>query len=77
MAGLQELDRSVAGKEVVEGVFGAEPDFDGVTMLLDVLQTWQICEFAAGCDVELESYNVDACDLFGDRMLDLNASVDL
>src|SRR5215472_8643952 len=61
-------------KEIMVGVFGVEAHFHGVTAGSDGLPGKR--QPVAGGDGDLEFYQVQAGDLFGDGMLDLKARVD-
>src|SRR5262245_26129915 len=56
-------------------IFGAQPRLDGVAPARDVtLLKWQD---RALCDLDLQAYQVEAGDGFADRVLHLQARVDL
>ena len=71
---LQVGDLSGGRAEVVLGVFGVDPDFEGMAAGDDFLLGER--QFFAGRDPDLLLDEVDARDHFGDGVLDLDARVD-
>ena len=61
------------GQEAAAGVLAVDPELDGVRVRLGV----GVVEALAVGDAELLADEVDAGDLLGDRVLDLEAGVDL
>jgi len=72
--GVIHLDAAGAWAEVLEGILGVDPDLDGVAAHLDVALGDR--ELFTGGDQDLLLDEVDAGDLLGDRVLDLDALVD-
>ena len=61
------------GQEVAAGVLAVDPELDRVRVRLGVV----VAERLAVGDAELLAHEVDAGDLLGDRVLDLEPGVDL
>ena len=68
------VHRAGGGHEVAAGVLGVDPELDAVPARLGVLGDLQL---QAVGDAELLADEVDAAGLLGDRVLDLQAGVDL
>ena len=75
------LKLAVVGEEAVGRVFGGHPALQGRAPDLDVLlrrnRHFLTVQIEALRDLNLSADDVDAGDLFGNRMLDLNAWIDL
>ncbi len=67
------MDRTGLGEEPATGVLAVDAELDGVALRLRVV----VVDGATGRDAELLAHQVDAGDLFGDRVLDLQAGVHL
>ena len=66
-------ERAGGGHEVAARVLGVDPELDGVAADLGIV----VAELLAGGDAEHLAHQVDAGDLLGDRVLDLEPGVDL
>jgi hypothetical protein len=66
-------DGARGGQEAATGVLAVDPELDGVGVRLGVV----VADLLAVGDAELLAHQVDAGDLLGDRVLDLQAGVDL
>ena len=66
-------DRAGRGQEAAAGVLAVDAELDRVAARRGVVEV----ELLAVGDAELPAHQVDAGDLFGDRVLDLQAGVDL
>ena len=66
-------DGAGRGQEAAAGILAVDPELDGVRVRLGV----GVVERLAVGDAELLAHQVDAGDLLGDRVLDLEAGVDL
>lgn len=76
--GSVHLDPARVGLEVGCGIFGGDTALDGGTTLLDgLLGESEVSQSGTGSDLNLSADNVDAGDLFGDGVLDLETRVDL
>jgi DNA recombination-dependent growth factor C len=60
-----------SGQEVATGVFAIDAEFKAVTNHLGVIKVQRFTL----CDLELHAHQIDAGDLFRDRVLNLQASV--
>ena len=71
-------DDAGVGLEVVGGVLSGDTGLDGVAVGLDlVLGEAELLEGVAGGDLELGLHDIDAGDLLGDGVLDLDSGVHL
>ena len=70
---LEHVDRAGLGQESATGVFAVDAELDRVTLGGRIV----VAELLALGDAELLADEVDAGDLFRDRVLDLQARVDL
>jgi hypothetical protein len=71
--GAPHREHAGGGQEVAAGVLAVDPELEGVPAQLGVV----VAELLAVGDAELLADQVDAGDLLGDRVLDLQAGVDL
>ena len=68
-------ERAGGGQEVIVGILGVEAHLDRRADPVDVVLV--VAEFGATRDPQLLPHEIDTGHLLGDRMLDLEAGVDL
>jgi hypothetical protein len=72
-----DLNLTSVGRKALSGVLSRDAALEGEAAGRDVvLSETELLERCACCDLNLRSDDVDAGDLLGDRVLDLDAGVD-